>query len=267
MEYSNKDHYLDKETGLLKNKLGLSDKKSLENYETECTRNRSYQLNEKPIDGNFDLDHLCAIHRHLFGDVYEWAGEIRDLDIAKNNSFFAHHAYIHSYAKDIFGKLAKENCLAGLGAQAFSERAAHYLSEINALHPFREGNGRTQREFINHLAYKNGYFIEWSGMSREAMLAASIESFHKDDNSLLAKLIGTNLKDLESVRSETKQRAVAGDDTQGQADESQQFNQKRERGNPGLDNLQPQPEKTRADEYQEKMKRHRGQRRTRTPKR
>ena len=199
-KYSNQDHYLDEETGLLKNKPGLRDSEALEKYEAEFAHYRSCQLSQSPLHGDFDLNHLCAIHRHLFSDIYEWAGEIRDIDIAKGNNFFAHHAYIQSAAKPVFEGLSKENHLAGLDEKAFSERAAHYLGEINALHPFREGNGRTQREFINQLAQKNGYFIDWSGMDRKTMLAASIASFQKGDNTRFAELIGSNIQTMEAAR-------------------------------------------------------------------
>ena len=157
---------------------------------------RSYELSQKPIVGRFDLDHLQAIHRHLFGDVYEWAGEIRDIDLSKGNSYFANHTHIVSAAIPIFEKLAKERYLKGLDAAAFSERAAYYLSEINALHPFREGNGRAQREFINHLARANGYIIDWTASTPERMLQASIESFHQGDTTKFAAFIRDNLRHL-----------------------------------------------------------------------
>jgi cell filamentation protein len=106
----------------------------------------------------------------------------------------AHHTYLEAAAKPIFEQLAQENHLVGLEAAAFSERAAHYLGEINALHPFREGNGRAQREFINHLAYENGYFIAWSAISAADMVRASIESFHTGNTVKFAELIRTNLR-------------------------------------------------------------------------
>lgn len=167
--YEGKDHYLDPETGVLKNKLGIKDEEELKTAEASLVAWRSFELAESPVNGRFDLDHLKAIHRHLFSDVYEWAGELRDIDLAKGNSYFANHIYIVSAAKPVFEKLPKEGYLKGLDAAAFSLQAAHYLGEINALHPFREGNGRAQREFINHLAYKNGYFIEWKNISQEDM--------------------------------------------------------------------------------------------------
>lgn len=195
-KYDGQDHYLDPETGVLRNRLGITDASELEQAEASFVAWRSYELSQKPIVGRFDLDHLQAIHRHLFGDVYEWAGEIRDIDLSKGNSYFANHTHIVSAATSIFEKLEKERYLKGLDAAAFSERAAYYLGEINALHPFREGNGRVQREFINHLARANGYIIDWTAIAPERMLQASIESFHQGDTTKFAAFIRDNLRQL-----------------------------------------------------------------------
>jgi cell filamentation protein len=138
---------------------------------------------------------LEAIHRHLFGDVYEWAGQLRTIDISKGGHLFAHHAHIASAAAPIFNQLAEEKHLAGLDATAFSGRAAHYLGELNALHPFREGNGRAQREFVSHLAAAAGYYIAWEKIKQPDMLRASIQSF-AGDTSKLAALIRENLHTL-----------------------------------------------------------------------
>jgi len=195
-KYEGQDHYLDPKTGVLKNKLGISEEEELKEAEASLVAWRSYQLVEQPMPGRFDLDHLKAIHRHLFQDVYEWAGELRDVDLTRNNSYFANHQHLIEAARPIFAKLADENYLKGLGAADFSERAAYYLGEINALHPFREGNGRTQREFVNHLAHQNGYFIDWTNVSRSDLIQASIESFHRGDNANFAAFIRDNLREL-----------------------------------------------------------------------
>jgi cell filamentation protein len=126
---------------------------------------------------------------------YAWAGSIRTIDITRGGSTFAHHRHIEAAARPIFRRLAEENHLAGLPADAFSERAAYYLAEINALHPFREGNGRAQREFISHLAYNSGYHISWKNISQAEMVQASIESF-RGDSSKFAAYIRENLTRL-----------------------------------------------------------------------
>jgi len=194
-KYSNNDHYLDPQTGILKNRLGIVTEDELEKAEATFVGIRSYALANDPIKGAFDLEHLKAIHRFLFGDIYEWAGQCRDIDIAKGNHFFAHHPHIEAAAQTLFQSLAEEKHLAGLSVSDFAERAAFYLGEINALHPFREGNGRAQREFISHLAYANGYVIEWKNLQSDTLVQASIDSF-KGDYAPFATYMRANLKPL-----------------------------------------------------------------------
>lgn len=196
-KYSNSDHYLDPKTGILKNRLGITSEEELEKAEADFAGSRSYQLSKNPLPGKFDFDHLKSIHHYLFKDLYEWAGEPRDIDIAKGDNFFAHHSRIEVAAADISAKLAEEKYLSGLSKSDFADRAAFYLGELNALHPFREGNGRAQREFISHLAYRNGYYIEWKNMNQADMIAASIESFKKGDCSKFAAYIRANIREIE----------------------------------------------------------------------
>lgn len=193
-KYEGTDHYLDDATGVLKNLLGINDEGTLSQAEASFVSWRSMELFENPLRGQFDLTHLQAIHRYLFGDVYAWAGEIRDIDLSRGATYFANHAHIVSAARPIFAELAAERHLAGADASQFSERVAYYLGEINALHPFREGNGRAQREFINHLAYKNEFEIAWTNITRENMIQASIESFHKGDKAQFRRFIRNNLR-------------------------------------------------------------------------
>jgi cell filamentation protein len=195
-KYSGNDHYIDPESGVLKNRLGITDQALLEAAEADFVAERSRELSQTPLAGRFDLAHLQAIHRRLFGDVYEWAGELRDIDISKGANRFAHHAHIATAAAPIFKKLAAENHLAGIGPADFSDRAAHYFAELNALHPFREGNGRAQREFISHLARTSGYYIAWENVNRAGMLQASIGSFRGDTSKLVA-IIRDNLHPID----------------------------------------------------------------------
>lgn len=190
--YSTDDSYLDPATGVLRNRLSLTDETTLEQAEADVVATRSYELSKSPLKGRFDLAHLQAIHRHLLDDLYEWAGQLRTIDITKGSARFAHHSHIQSAAEAIFGQLANENRLAGSGQAAFSERAAYYLGELNALHPFREGNGRAQREFISHLAQSNGYYIAWENIAPAEMLEASIQSL-SGKVAKLARLIRKNL--------------------------------------------------------------------------
>jgi cell filamentation protein len=195
-KYSNNDHYIDPRTGVLKNLLGITSAEELEKAEATFASIRSYELAQNPLKGHFDLQHLKVIHQYMFKDLYAWAGACRDIDISRGDSFFAHHNHIEAAAKDIFEKLKEEKHLAELSRDDFCNRAAFYLGEINALHPFREGNGRAQREFISHLAYHNGYYIEWKNFTQDEMLEASVISFKRGDYSKLAALLRANTKKL-----------------------------------------------------------------------
>lgn len=161
---------------VLKNKLDIHDPKRLYAIERKLTMLRILELLDTPIVGSFDLEHLQSIHRYIFQDIYQWAGEIRKVDIAKGN-MFCNVKFIGSQAEEIFGNLKKEGYLQGLSEDTFPGRLAYYFSEINALHPFREGNGRSQREFIRCLASYNGYVVHFSKVSQKEMLQASVESF------------------------------------------------------------------------------------------
>lgn len=163
-------------TDVLVNKLGIQDYEKLQVIERKLTMLRILDLIDKPIKGNFDFKHLCSIHYYIFQDVYDWAGKVRTVDIAKGNRF-CNVMFIETQAKEIFESLRKELFLEGLNQQELARRLAYYFSEINALHPFREGNGRSQREFIRSLALKNGYVLNFSNISAEEMLKASQESF------------------------------------------------------------------------------------------
>ena len=146
--YSVEDIYCYSGTSVLRNKLDLTDQQKLDQFEGEITTLRLVELQENPIAGQFDLAHLKKLHFHIFQDIYDWAGELRTVDISRENSRFAHAQFIESAAKSLFNKLQQEHFLKGLTIDQFALRAAHYLSEINVLHPFREGNGRAQRAFI-----------------------------------------------------------------------------------------------------------------------
>jgi cell filamentation protein len=186
--YSDRDAYLDPESGVLKNRLDIRDQALLDKAEGDLVALRSQELSLYPLSGNFDLSHFKKIHRQLFRDVYDWAGVLRTVDISKGSNQFADHAYIESAANSIFAQLKDEECLSGLSAESFCSRAAFYLGELNALHPFRDGNGRTQREFIQLIARESDYTLHWKLVTREEMLSASIASFRGDLTELTAIL-------------------------------------------------------------------------------
>jgi cell filamentation protein len=154
------DRYTDPVTGVLLNRLGLSSAGELEAAEREITHAALILLRESPVQPGYDLAHLRAIHQRIFGGIYEWAGEIRTVSIAKG-SLFCLPRYIETSAADIFRALRSEDFLQGLDRETFVARLAHYLGEVNAVHPFREGNGRSQRAFFEQLAHDAGFTLAW----------------------------------------------------------------------------------------------------------
>lgn len=187
------DPYIDPETGILRNLRGITDESKLNQVEAGAVGLRTLDLRIQPLTGSYDLTHIQGIHNYLFQDIYEWAGQLRTIDLIKDNSRFANHLFIERQAEEMFKNLAHEDHLLGLEPEEFSARAAHYMAEINALHPFREGNGRAQREFINHLAVNTGYLITWENAADDAILSSTIKSFHGNEEPL-AQLIASNLK-------------------------------------------------------------------------
>ena len=170
---SEQDPYCYPQSDVLRNLFGLQNQTDLSKAEADITLLRIGQLQRRPIAGKFDLDHLKAIHRHIFRDVYPWAGELRIVSMSKGASLFCRHEFISTEGERIFGQLRKESVLRSLPQDNFCERLAYYFGEINALHPFREGNGRTQRTMLEAIAKQAGYNLDFRGVSRETMIAIS----------------------------------------------------------------------------------------------
>jgi len=166
-------------TDVLKNKLNIRDKDTLSEAERSISLLRMMELEEKPIKGCYDLDHLRAIHRVLFGDIFDWAGELRTVDISKG-TMFCKCEYIESNANKLFKQLNDEKRLSGLELDSMISRLSYYLCEINAIHPFREGNGRTQRLFVKQLAFDAGYHLDFTDINDKEMITASIRGFVLD---------------------------------------------------------------------------------------
>ena len=176
------DPYVDPESGILINLAGIRDAVLLEEYQGEMSIIRQFELSQNPPPSTFDFTHLRAIHRHLFQDVYAWAGEPRTVDMAKGRSRFGSHVHIASYLTKTFVSLATERDFwrKSPATVDWAERFSHYLGELNAAHPFREGNGRVQRLFIGLLAQEHGFEIRWDRMTAHEMVSASIASFDGD---------------------------------------------------------------------------------------
>ncbi|HUH61738.1 MAG TPA: Fic family protein [Terracidiphilus sp.] len=161
----------------------------LQLVETPLAMRRLLELQHRQLRGNFDTPHLQAIHRHLFQDIYPWAGELRTVRIAKPGALFPLPQYLKQGLDALFAELAKEDRLKNLSIPDWAHRAAYYLGEINAIHPFREGNGRTQREFIRQLGRSAGHHLSWEGFDQEGMIRASQASFAQRDYSALQQIL------------------------------------------------------------------------------
>jgi cell filamentation protein len=155
--------------------------------ETRATSFRSTLFELNPLKGNFDSAHLQAIHSYLFRDVYDWAGKYRTVPLAKAEfagsgriTRFTPPESIEAELIKVFRQLAKERFLQGLPRKEFVSKIASLLSEINRVHAFREGNGRTQRIFVSQLAQRLGYELHFEVVSRERLVQASVLSAHGD---------------------------------------------------------------------------------------
>lgn len=179
------DAYCYKGTTVLKNRLRLTDQAALDAYEIEVTTQRA----SEPLPaGRLGLRHYLAIHRHLFQDVYAWAGRIRTVRIAKDGSMFCYPEQIEAQLNRIFAALRAENFLRDLSVTDFARRVAHVLAELNAIHAFRDGNGRTQLAFAALLAARAGHPLDLGRLVPDAVLTAMIKSFRGDEEPLVAIL-------------------------------------------------------------------------------
>ena len=179
------DPYIDASTGVLKNLLGISNAQELEKIEASLAYGRSLDLDMVvPPVPPFDMDHLKAIHKHLFQDIYSWAGEIRTIDISKGHTRFASAMVIDSAGTKLFREMGNEDWLKGKNRREFADRAGHYLGEINVLHPFRDGNGRAQRYFMAQIGSWCGHPIKLGKIPLEKNVEASIAAYNGDSRPL-----------------------------------------------------------------------------------
>jgi cell filamentation protein len=189
--YHGFENYCYPGTDVLINKLNIRDDERLSKAERDITRLKLLKLFQAPVPKEFDFPLLCNIHKNIFEDIYAWAGQIRRGDFfSKGASIFCRGSLIESSANTIFGNLASEKYLYSLEKPDFISRMAYYMGEINALHPFREGNGRTSREFFRQLALHANYLLDFSLTKKEDLLAADINAFNGVYDDLIALLDG-----------------------------------------------------------------------------
>jgi cell filamentation protein len=184
------DPYTYKNSTVLINKLNLRDQDKLDDFEAEIS---SARANEPLPGGELDFAHYCAVHKHLFQDVYDWAGTPRTVRMSKQGNPFCFPEHIQAQGAKLFSNLEDEKYFTNLPAKEFADKATHFLAELNAIHAFREGNGRTQLSFFSLLADRAGYPVDLGKLDPKAMLDAMIASFGGDEAELrtvIERLIG-----------------------------------------------------------------------------
>lgn len=167
---------------VLINKAGLRDQDELDQFEQLMYLTRA----EEPLPGgSLDYKHYKLIHHHFFQDVYDWAGQPRQIRTGKGGNWFCYPEYIDGEMTRIFGQLANEDHLVGLSdPKHFAERAAYYIAEINAIHPFREGNGRCQLTLLDILLNNSGFTMNEDQIVPDIFMQAMITSFHGENRRL-----------------------------------------------------------------------------------
>jgi len=205
------DPYCYPGTSVLRNLNDLRDPDRLAAFEASSVAFNIANLSVAPLKGPFDLDRLQRTHRRIFEGVYPWAGELRqNTGMMKKERWeghavvYADSAFIQPAIEKLFQSLQSEKFLRGLSPHEFSLRAAYYYGEIDAVHPFREGNSRTLRQFFVDLGIAAGYRIDWTSASsteedRKGIFLARDLAVMRGDSSLLAQIIERSLRTLAPI--------------------------------------------------------------------
>ena len=162
-------------TTCLVNKLGIRDEKRLSEVEAQITFAKAVMLEETPIDDDFGFEHFKKIHEFLLCDLYEWAGQVRTVDISKKRTKFLDAASIESIGTKCFAKV-KDGYFENLSFDEFVKRIAEFYNDVNYIHPFREGNGRTQRIYFTQLIRYYGYDINFADVDTDELMIATIQA-------------------------------------------------------------------------------------------
>ena len=162
-------------TTCLVNKLGIRNEDKLAEIEAQITFAKAVMLEETPIDDDFGFEHFKKIHEFLLCDLYEWAGQVRTVDISKKRTKFLDAASVESIGTKCFSKV-KEGYFENLPFDEFVKRIAEFYNDVNYIHPFREGNGRTQRIYFAQLIRHYGYDINFADVDTDELMIATIQA-------------------------------------------------------------------------------------------
>lgn len=188
LERSEEDPYCYADSDTLVNKLNIRDGKVLETKIRDVVPIRIAELEMHPITSPMGADYLKKIHRTLYGDIFSWAGEYRTTECGNA----CRPMFIENYLNELFAKLDEENCLSG--SDRFSERLAHYYSELSAVGPFRFGNGVCIRVLANVIAMMNGKYLDYSKAS-ENLMDVAVRRGIAGDSSMIAEILESIIED------------------------------------------------------------------------
>lgn len=161
---------------VLINKMNITDETILSEVEALITTVKIAELEEKPIAGNFDFKHYCEMHFYIYNELYDWAGKIRTINISKKATDFCSACEIEQLAKLIFNRLKSENYFKNKCFNEYVTEVVDFYVSTNYLHPFREGNGRSQRAFLTQLIRASNYNINFSEIDVDLLMIATIKS-------------------------------------------------------------------------------------------
>ena len=171
------------DAGILKNKLGIKEQKALEDIETILFSDSYKHFFDFSIKKKlkFDLKLIFQIHKYFLGTLYSWAGKIRTVEISKDGILFCSSSQIRNSLRDFEKNLRNNMPSAKDTKRIVSEKLAIIHCEFNAIHPFREGNGRTIRLFLDLLAVNYGFsLIDYAKSSRSDYIRACVSGMSKD---------------------------------------------------------------------------------------
>ena len=170
------DSYCYPGSTVLRNKLDIRDDSTLNDAEQQLSAVAAATFEFSPPP--YSLASLQKIHRILFSDLYEWAGELRTVGISKQDTRFCQPNYMEKEAGKIFKGMALANWFEGMSRSDLIVAVADAYSALNVVHPFGEGDGRTQRILFEHLVMNAGFEISWWGVENDEWLYANIAAYN-----------------------------------------------------------------------------------------
>ncbi|MDR0484214.1 MAG: Fic family protein [Alphaproteobacteria bacterium] len=171
--------YKDKPDVLI-NKLNIMSEEILDKTEQSFVSIRMSEIENYP-KGDYSFNHYRKIHKYLFEEIYDWAGEVRQVTTQKGTTIFAHPRFIEPSYNDLYKQMKKDNFLKNVKKEDLYKHLAFYHGEINIIHLFREGNGRTTRAFLSLMAKESHNInLDYLKVKKEDLIKASINSSGMD---------------------------------------------------------------------------------------